>query len=72
MAKEEKICDVQVKKWHHGRDGMGGCFYFLAFIGVAVYNVQQVTGFWMVILAILKALVWPAFLLYKVFSMLHM
>lgn len=62
------------KKWHrHGGGGMmGGCFYFFAFIGVMAYNLQQVSGFWPDVLAVLKAIVWPAFLLYKVFSMLHM
>jgi hypothetical protein len=62
------------KKWHHRRrgPGAGGFVFFAAFIGVAVYYVQQVHGFWPIILAILKAIVWPAFLLYHVFSMLHM
>lgn len=65
----------QHKKWHrryHRGGGMFGFFGFLAFIGVAVYNVQQVSGFWPIVLAILKAIVWPAFLLYKVFSLLGM
>lgn len=62
------------KKWHHGTRGGGdfGGFYFLAVIGVAIYNIQQVAGFWPIVLAALKAIVWPAFLLYKVFTMLHM
>ncbi|MEI7792999.1 MAG: hypothetical protein WCI57_05955 [Candidatus Berkelbacteria bacterium] len=66
--------DWKYKKWHHGaRGGMkGGSFYGLAVIGVAIYYIQQVHGFWPVIVAILKAMVWPAFLLYKVFGMLHM
>jgi hypothetical protein len=63
------------KKWHHRghRGGMnGGSIYYLGMIGVAVYYIQQVSGFWPVVVAILKAIVWPAFLLFKVFSMLHM
>ena len=64
------------KHWHHphhGKGGMnGGGIYCIGMIGVAVYYIQQVHGFWPVIVAILKAIVWPAFLLYKVFSMLHM
>ncbi len=65
----------QHKKWHrrYNRGGSAvGFAFFAAFIGVAVYNVQQVSGFWPIVLAILKACVWPAFLLYKVFSMLQM
>lgn len=62
------------KKWHHhGRgNGAGGFVLFAAFIGVAVYNVQQVSGFWPIVLAILKAMVWPAFLMYHIFSTLHL
>ncbi|MEI8143620.1 MAG: hypothetical protein WCG48_03340 [Candidatus Berkelbacteria bacterium] len=62
------------KKWHHGNGGnmSGGSIYCLGMIGVAIYYIQQVSGFWPVIVAILKAIVWPAFLLYKVFGMLHM
>ena len=57
-------------KWHQDH-GMGGGFYFLAMIGVAVYYVQQVSGFWPAILGILKAIVWPAMLLYEVFTRLN-
>jgi len=62
------------KKWHHGSRGgmdMGG-FYCVGMIGVAIYYIQQVHGFWPIVVAILKAMVWPAFLLYKVFGMIHM
>ena len=84
MAKEKKEeCDVEKMKcdakwhkkgkWHKGGNGMmGGCFYFLAIIGTAVYYVEQVSGFWPTILAILKACVWPAFLIYEVFVRLAM
>lgn len=51
-------------KWHHDR-GMCGGFYFLAMIGVAVYYIQQVSGFWPTILGILKAIVWPVFFVYE-------
>lgn len=59
------------RKWHGGH-GAGGAVFFFAFIGVAVYNIQQVHGFWLIVLAILKAIVWPAFLMHQVFTMLHM
>jgi hypothetical protein len=82
MAKEEpadKLKEKAVeefyrsKKWHCPHRGfMGGGVYFFAMIGVAVYYIQQVSGFWPIVLAILKAIVWPAFLLYKVFTLLHM
>lgn len=46
--------------------GFGGA-YFLAMIGAAVYFLQTSYGFWGSILALLKACVWPAFLIHEVF-----
>jgi len=43
----------------------GGGIYFLGFIGSLVYYLQQAPNFWQGILGILKAMVWPAFLVYK-------
>jgi hypothetical protein len=43
----------------------GGGIYFLGFIGAAVYYIQNATGFWNGVVGFLKALVWPAFLVYK-------
>ena len=51
--------------------GMSGGFYTLAMIGAAVYLVQQATGASAVLLAILKAIVWPAYLMYHLFAYLH-
>ena len=48
------------------RDGAGmGGFYFLGFIGAAVYYIQHSDGFGQGVLGFLKALVWPAFLVYE-------
>ncbi len=38
--------------------------YGLGFIGAAIYFISQATGFWMGVLGILKAIVWPAFFVY--------
>jgi len=51
--------------------GPAGCMFFIAYIGAAVYFVQQSAGFWGFILALLKAVVWPAFVLYHVLQALH-
>lgn len=53
-----------------GNSGIGG-FMFLAFIGAAIYFVSKADGFWESILGILKALVWPAFVLFKVLENLN-
>lgn len=45
--------------------------YGLGFVGAAVFFVQHATGFWDGVLGILKAIVWPAFLVYKVFEVVQ-
>jgi len=48
----------------------GGCFYGLGFIGAAVYYISTATGFWAGVLGVLKALVWPAFLVFEMLKFL--
>lgn len=58
------------KKLSKSSTASTGGFYFLAFIGAAVYFTSQANGFWDGVLGFLKALVWPAFLVYELFSAL--
>lgn len=44
------------------------CLYLLGFIGAAIYFISHATGFWAGTLGVLKALVWPAFLVYEAFG----
>lgn len=60
MAKSEKNF-IKVDK----RGGPAGFSLFVAFVGAAVYFVNQVDGFWNIILALIKAAVWPAILVYN-------
>jgi hypothetical protein len=48
---------------------MGGA-YGLAFVGAAVYFIQHADTFWMGVYGILKALVWPGILVYKLLEYL--
>ena len=48
--------------------GMGGA-YFLGMIGAAVYYLHVSYGFGPSIVALLKALVWPAFLVYHLLAL---
>jgi hypothetical protein len=52
--------------------GSCGAVYGLGFIGAAVYYISNTTGFWMGVLGILKAIVWPAFLVFEVLKYLGM
>ncbi len=47
-----------------------GCTYGLGIIGAAIYFISIATGFWVGVLGILKALVWPVFLVYEAFKYL--
>ena len=46
-----------------------GGVYFIGFVGAAIYYIQQSTGFWSGFLGIIKALFWPAFLVFKLLGM---
>lgn len=51
--------------------GGGGAVYGLGFVGSLVWFWQQANGVGEHIVGILKALVWPAFLVYHAFQALH-
>ena len=45
--------------------------YGLGFIGAAVYYISNATSFGLGVLGFLKAIVWPAFLVYDAFKALN-
>jgi hypothetical protein len=51
--------------------GALGFIYLLTVIGAAVYFVGVANGFWSVVLALLKSLVWPAFVVYRALELLN-
>jgi hypothetical protein len=57
-----------MKRNHPGASAV----YGLGLIGAAVWFISQATGFWMGVLGFLKAIVWPAFLVYEAFKHLAM
>ena len=63
-----KNCNVSIRGCKS--PGCGGCGYFLGFIGAAIYYISSTTGFWMGVLGVLKALVWPAFLIFELLKFL--
>jgi hypothetical protein len=54
------------------KTGSGGAVYGLGFIGALIYYITHAATFWMGFLGVLKAIVWPAFLIYRVFTLLKM
>ena len=64
MARKRKnkvMRGIKDKKLHKSCGGG----YFLGFIGALVYYLGTATGFWNGVLGILKAFVWPAFLVFE-------
>lgn len=59
---------------HHSRsmngNSMCGGFYFLTIIGAAVYFIGHATSFWMGVVGFLKAVVWPAFVMYRALELM--
>jgi len=64
-------CDDRKKKGMSGNGILGG-IYGMAFIGGAIYYIQHAVSFWAGVLGVLKALFWPAVLMYKVLELLKM
>ncbi len=63
MKKENSRRDI-------GSCGPAGAVYGLGVVGAAVYYISHATGFWMGVIGFLKAIVWPAFLVYGLLSFL--
>lgn len=50
----------------------GGVVYGLGFIGAIIYYIQHATTFWIGVLGIVKAIIWPALLIYRLLGFLKM
>jgi hypothetical protein len=46
-------------------DGAAGMIYATGLIGAAVYWIQEASTFWDGVIGVLKAFVWPGFLVYE-------
>lgn len=51
--------------------GGSSAVYGMGFIGAAVYFIGQANGFWPGVLGFLKALAWPALMVYEVFKVVY-
>lgn len=58
------------KKWKDAKKGANaGQVYGLGLIGALIYYIQAADTFWLGLLGILKAMVWPAFLVHKLLGL---
>jgi hypothetical protein len=80
MIEEEKLCGCGSEcqcKWRHRKSrhaagAGGGAVYGLGLIGAAVYYIQHAETFSAGVIGVLKALVWPAFVVYELLAFLGM
>lgn len=59
------------KKKVDSTHGSAGALYFVGFVGALVYWMQAAVGFGAVITGFLKALVWPAYIVYKLLEQFY-
>jgi hypothetical protein len=73
MDEDKDLCknNFQGRKMMKG-GGASSAVYGLGFIGALVYFLQHATTFWIGLLGILKAIIWPAIVVYKWLEFLKM
>jgi hypothetical protein len=54
----------------NNNNATSGTFYFMGFIGAAIFFIQHAASFWQGVLGILQALFWPAVIIYRIFQYL--
>jgi len=68
LASEVEIMAVKKQKAQCGNmlsnSHCGGGLYGVGFIGAATYYIYTATGFWMGVWGVVKAIVWPAIVVY--------
>lgn len=57
--------------WDKCNSGGSNAVYGLGFIGAVIYFISHATTFWLGVLGFLKAIVWPAYLVYKALEVLN-
>ncbi|MEN7981930.1 MAG: hypothetical protein ABFQ65_00600 [Nanoarchaeota archaeon] len=60
-----KKCNGKKMNYENCRSSCNEMVYFIGFIGSLIYYIQNATSFWDGVLGLLKAIVWPAILVYK-------
>ena len=70
VKKEEKKLEQVCKKGIQNQGG--GAVYCLGLLGALWYYLSTATGFWMGVWGVVKAILWPAFFVYKIFEYLGM
>ena len=65
---DEKLRGEQIMK----HNGIWGTIYGSAFIGAVIYFIQHATSFWDGVWGVIRAMFWPAVLMYKLLEYLKL
>ena len=60
----EKDLERKCKSSYHTSHS-GNAVYGLGFVGAVIYFIMQANSFWLGVLGVLKAIVWPAILVFE-------
>jgi hypothetical protein len=69
--KEKTVKIINKGQVVNSSSGPLGGIYCVTIIGAAVYFVQNADGFWNVIWALVKALVWPGFVVHRALELMN-
>lgn len=72
MANEKSSSECCGEKKNMNANASGGAIYGMGLIGALVYYLSNADSFGVGVLGFLKALVWPAMLVYKLLEFLKM
>jgi hypothetical protein len=72
MTTDINSASDKYRRRNYTSGGMSSGMYGIAFIGALIYYIQHATTLWTGILGCLKAVVWPAILVYKLMEFLKM
>ena len=72
MDDSGSVQQIHMERKRSCTGGVTSGIYCLAFIGAVIYYIQHAMTFWGGVLGILKAIVWPALLIYKLLGFLTM
>lgn len=64
--KKNNVCKPECKTTNPACGG--GAMYAMGIVGAAIFFLPQACGFWMGVLAFLKAIVWPVFFVLEGFK----
>lgn len=70
-GKKHQCCEP-TKNRNVNTNASAGAIYGIGLIGAVIYYVSTASGFWAGLIGVLKAIVWPAFVVFELMKHLQM